>query len=140
MKTKLLMTSSAVVLGIFGIALTFLPNEILGLIQEEASSSLQLLMQIIGALYFAFAMLNWMSKGSIIGGVYNRPICMANFTHFLIAGLALIKAVVATRDLYYGFWAIAFVYLLYAVLYGIILFGHPLKEEGFNNEGNNVIS
>jgi len=31
-------------------------------------------MQIIGSFYFAFAILNWMSKGSIIGGIYNRPI------------------------------------------------------------------
>ena len=45
-------------------------------------------MQIIGSLYFALAILNWMSKGSFIGGIYNRPIAIANLTHFVIAGLA----------------------------------------------------
>ena len=129
MKTKLLMTSSAIVLGIPGIALTFLPSEILGLINEETSASLQLMMQITGGLYFSFGLLNWMSKRSIIGGIYNRPICLANFTHFLVAGLALIKAVLTTPGLTYGFWVIAFVYMLYAIFYGIVLFGHPFREK-----------
>ena len=81
MNTKLLMTLSAMILALIGISLIFLPNEILDYLELSVSETLQLLMQIIGSLYFALAILNWMSKGSIIGGIYNRPIAMANLTH-----------------------------------------------------------
>ena len=74
MNTKSLMTLSAIILALIGISLIFLPKEILEYLELSVSETLQLLMQIIGSFYFAFAILNWMSKGSIIGGIYNRPI------------------------------------------------------------------
>ena len=88
MNTKSLMTLSAIILALIGISLIFLPKEILDYLELSVSETLQLLMQIIGSFYFAFAMLNWMSKGSLIGGIYGRPIAMANLTHFVISGLA----------------------------------------------------
>jgi len=110
MNTKLLMTLSAMILALIGISLIFLPNEILDYLELSVSETLQLLMQIIGSLYFALAILNWMSKGSIIGGIYNRPIAMANLAHFVIAGLALIKGILANPSLSYVIWSIAIIY------------------------------
>ena len=74
MNTKSLMTLSAMILALIGISIIFLPKEILEYLELSVSDTLELLMQIIGSFYFAFAILNWMSKGSIIGGIYNRPI------------------------------------------------------------------
>ena len=85
-------------------------------------------MQIIGSLYFALAILNWMSKGSIIGGIYNRPIAMANLAHFVIAGLALIKGILANPSLSYVIWSIAIIYSIFAILFGIVAFKHPVGE------------
>ena len=99
MNTKSLMTLSAMILAMIGISLIFLPNEILDYLELSVSETLQLLMQIIGSLYFALAILNWMSKGSLIGGIYGRPIAMANLTHFVIAGFALIKGILANPSL-----------------------------------------
>jgi len=65
MNTKSLMTLSAMILALIGISLIFLPNEILDYLELSVSGTLQLLMQIIGSLYFALAILNWMSKGSL---------------------------------------------------------------------------
>ena len=76
------MTLSAIILALIGISLIFLPKEILDYFELSVSDTLELLMQIIGSFYYAFAMLNWMSKGSIIGGIYNRPIAIANLTHY----------------------------------------------------------
>ena len=81
MNTKSLMTLSAMILALIGISLIFLPNEILDYLQLSVSETLQLLMQIIGSLYFSLAILNWISKGSFIGRIYNRPIAMANLTN-----------------------------------------------------------
>ena len=128
MNTKSLMTLSALTLALIGISLIFLPKEILDYLELSVSETLQLLMQIIGSFYFAFAILNWMSKGSIIGGIYNRPIAMANLTHFVIAGLALIKGIVANPSLSYVIWSIAIIYSIFAILYGIVAFRHPVSE------------
>ena len=128
MNTKLLMTLSAMILALIGISLIFLPNEILDYLELSVSETLQLLMQIIGSLYFALAILNWMSKGSIIGGIYNRPIAMANLAHFVIAGLALIKGILANPSLSYVIWSIAIIYSIFAIFFGIVAFKHPVNE------------
>ena len=128
MNTKILMTLSAIILALIGISLIFLPKEILDYLELSVSETLQLLMQIIGSFYFALGILNWMSKGSIIGGIYNRPIAMANLTHFVIAGLALIKGILANPSISYVIWSIAIIYSIFAILYGIVAFRHPVSE------------
>jgi len=134
MNTKSLMTLSALTLALIGFSLIFLPKEILDYLELNVSETLQLLMQIIGSFYFAFAILNWMSKGSIIGGIYNRPIAMANLTHFVIAGLALIKGILANPSLSYVIWSIAIIYSIFAILFGIVAFKHPVSENKIDNQ------
>jgi|TARA_B100002051_G_scaffold121297_1_gene115509 hypothetical protein len=134
MNTKSLMTSSAIILALIGISLIFFPKEILDYFELSTSDTLELLMQIIGSFYFAFAMLNWMSKASLIGGIYNRPIALANWTHFFIAVLALIKGVLANPSLSYVIWSIAIIYSIFAILFGIVLFKHPVSENKINNK------
>ena len=134
MNTKPLMTLNAIMLALIGISLIFLPKEILDYFELSASDTLELLMQITGSLYFAFAMLNWMSKGSIIGGIYGRPIAIANLTHFVIAGLSLIKGTMANPGLSYVIWSIAIIYSIFAILFGIVLFKHPVSENKINNK------
>ena len=121
-------------MAIIGISASFIPHEILTFIGLPTNQPLPLLIQVIGAMYFAFAMLNWMSKGSIIGGIYNRPIAMANLTHFVIAGLALIKGVLANPSLSYVIWSIAIIYSIFAILFGIVAFKHPVSKNKINNQ------
>lgn len=72
-------------------------------------------------------MLNWMAKGSLIGGIYNRPIAVANFTHFIIAGLAVIKALMSDQQLSPLVWFAGIAYVVFGVLFAVILFQHPVK-------------
>ena len=117
-----------------GISASFIPHEILTFIGLPTNQPLPLLIQVIGAMYFAFAMLNWMSKGSIIGGIYNRPIAIANWTHFVIAGLALIKGILSNPSLSYIIWSIAIIYSTFAILFGIVAFSHPVSENKIDNQ------
>lgn len=128
MNTKYLMMASAVFLGAAGILLTFIPEEILKSFGLEATKPLQLIMQIIGALYFGYGMLNWMTKSSLIGGIYNRPIAVANFTHFFIAGLALIKGLFSNPTLPGIVWISGIIYGIFALSFGVILFRHPIAD------------
>jgi len=129
MNTKVLMSISAVFLLTAGIILTFLPDEILKYSDLENTGSIQVLLQIIGALYFGFGMLNWMIKTSLIGGIYNRPSAVTNFTHFFIAGLALVKGIIANPGLPKIIWIACCIYLIFAISFGIVLFRHPLTEK-----------
>lgn len=128
MNTKLIMSLSAVVLGVIGILLTFMAKEVAGYLLDNDSRISQILMQVLGALFFAFAMLNWMAKGSYIGGIYNRPIAIANFTHFLVGGLALLKAVINDSSLLMIVWVLAGIYLVFALLFARIVFGSPVVK------------
>lgn len=129
MNTKFMMTASAVFFGIMGIAFSFFPQEILSQLGIALDELMTLCLQVLGAMYLGFAMLNWMTKSSIIGGVYNKPIAMANFIHFVVAGLALIKGATAILELPMIIWVIAAVYGIFAVTFGLVMFRHPLKEK-----------
>jgi hypothetical protein len=72
-------------------------------------------------------MLNWMAKGSIIGGIYNRPIAIANFTHFVMGTLVLLKAL--DSALPWWLWALAGFYSIFAVLFAFLLFRHPANHK-----------
>ncbi|MDA3859952.1 MAG: hypothetical protein PF445_01885 [Melioribacteraceae bacterium] len=128
MNTKLIMTFSAIMLGIVGISLTFLPQEISIYFDLRTSKLIQTKIQILGALYFSFAMLNWMTKASFIGGVYNRPIVIANLTHFMIGSITLVKHIISSENLSVIFVILTTLYSLLTILFGRILFRHPGEE------------
>jgi len=128
MNTKLIMTSSALMMTLIGISLIFLPNVILNYIGLSSTKLAPIFLQLLGATYFAFAMLNWMAKGNLIGGIYNRPIAVGNFTHFFIGALVLIKIVFANQEIFF-LWIVNVVYLLFTLSFGLVLFKHPLKTD-----------
>lgn len=98
MNTKILMAASALLMALCGLAATFLPQEILVRVGEGSGPVLTIFVQVTGALYFAFAILNWMAKDSLIGGIYARPIAMGNLVHFFVGAITLVKAVFTGHD------------------------------------------
>ncbi|HRN50351.1 MAG TPA: hypothetical protein PLC52_00085 [Anaerolineales bacterium] len=127
MFSRFLMTASAVLMGLAGIALTFAPELLAGLFDVSAEPAVLLIGQVLGALYFALAMLNWMLKDSVIGGIYNRPALVTNLSHFVIAGLALLRHV-ADGHAAGILWAVAAVYALFGIGFGVLLFRHPSQK------------
>ena len=125
MNTKWVLTASALFLAVIGIGLTFLPKEIAGLMGLESIKFFPLVLQLAGSLYFSFAMINWMAKGSIIGGIYNKPIALGNFTHFFIGALALLKFWMNVGGLPQSVEILTVLYALFAILFGLIVFKHP---------------
>lgn len=128
MNTRLLMSASAIFMGIAGLCLTFLPAELInyaGLVTGEMSI---LLLQITGALFVAFASLNWMARGNLIGGIYSRPVAMGNFAHFFIGGITLLKSAI-TNEFMILLWTAAIIYTLFAVLFALVAFGNPLSTK-----------
>jgi hypothetical protein len=126
MNTRLLMSSSALFMAVLGIVGSFLPQESLAHFGARPDPPLVLLVQIGGALYLGFAILNWMAKGVLIGGIYSRPVALGNFLHFAVVAIILLKALLG------GFKPIeiiagAAVYSLFGVWFGLVLFTHPIR-------------
>lgn len=126
MNTKLVMTVSGVLMAFAGSALIFLSDYFLEYMGAAQNGLSLLVLQILGGLYFGFAMLNWAAKSNLIGGIYSRPVAIANFSHFLIGALALTKGFFVTeRTISVG--AVAFVYVVFALVFGKITFWPPQK-------------
>lgn len=100
MNTKLLMTVTSLVLALAGVVALFAPEAVLALAGAPAAELLTVLVQLLGALYFSLALMNWTAKDSAIGGIYARPVSLANFGHFFAGALLLIRyQVTAAFDL-----------------------------------------
>ncbi len=120
MKKKLLMAVSAAVMGAAGLAGTFLPQELLRALQLPASNVPALLVQLHAALLLAFAMMNWMAKSSLIGGIYNRPLAVGNLAHFTVGAITLTRFVVAGATI--PFFIATVIYVLFAFAFAYLVF------------------
>lgn len=120
------MMASSGIMGTAGFVLTFLPEEILHLLEMAPANLNVLFLQIMGALYLAFAMLNWMARANLIGGIYSKPVAVGNFAHFFIAGITIIKNALASPGIP-SLWVAGIIYALFAVLFARVAFGDPLK-------------
>jgi hypothetical protein len=121
MSNRIVLSASAVVFGVAGVAALFAPQEMLAAFSTDPKGVLPLLVQLVGALYFSAAMMNWTSRGSLIGGIYNRAVSLANLTHFTIGTLVLAKGAAAERT---GVvWIAVAVYLVFTVAFARIFFG-----------------
>ena len=129
MNTKIVMISSCIFLGALGITFTFIPDEIISGLSATPNPISILSLQLLGALYLGFTMLNWMAKGSQIGGIYNRPIAIGNFMHFAVGALALIKIITKIHTHSEIVISLTAVYSVFAILFGYVFITNPSRIE-----------
>lgn len=124
MNTKALMIVSAIFLGICGISLTFFSDELADILGLK--SSLTILLQLMGGLYFGLAMINWMARFHLIGGIYSRPVAIGNLMHFVIGALALIKQKTENAEITLEtLWVFTLIYAAFAILFCYVFFTTP---------------
>jgi hypothetical protein len=123
MNTKLLMVVSSIFLGIAGIITIFAPQELLAALQMPVTPPLPAVIQLMGALYVAFALTNWTAKDSVIGGIYARPISLGNFAHFTVGALGLGKYQLSDGSSALLF-IVLIVYVVFALIFGWLVFVH----------------
>lgn len=124
MHTRYLMILSAALMAIIGIAFSFMPQEVLGVHGSAPDTATVMLVQMAGAAYLGFAMLNWTARGILIGGVYAKPVALGNALHFMMVAIMLVKAA-------FTFGAVplmisAAVFSTFAVWFGYVLFRPPV--------------
>jgi hypothetical protein len=83
----------------------------------------------MGALYLGFAILNWMARSVMIGGIYARPIALGNFLHFAVLTTAAWKGIAAGAVASRVLLAACCAYTVFAVWFGLVLFTHPGEKQ-----------
>jgi len=121
------MSVSAIVMGLFGLAGTFLPDEILILLGISKTPLTMILLQMIGGLYLGFALLNWFTRSARIGGIYSRPVVLGNMMHFIVVAFALIRQLFEQFTIIFGIMAA--IYLAFAISFGLVLLSNPIKND-----------
>jgi hypothetical protein len=91
MKPNLLLVVVAASYGAVGLLLTFAPREVLGLLGSGSVPSVAWLAQILGAAFFGLAFLNWLQRFTLLGGIYGRPLVIANLTFAVPAFFASLR-------------------------------------------------
>jgi hypothetical protein len=120
------MSLSAIFMAALGIAATFMPQEILARLGCPCGSAGVLAIQVVGTLYLGFAMLNWMARSNLIGGIYSRPVAIGNLIHFAVVAITLLKAAVGGSLRTNEMIAACVAYLVFAVWFGLVVFTHPI--------------
>lgn len=128
MNTKLLMSLSAVFMAAVGGCATFLPQEILARRGCDRGGATVQLIQAAGAIYLGFAILNWMARSNLIGGIYSRPVAVGNLLHFAVVATTLLKAVIVGSPRTSEVIIFCFVYSVFSVWFGLVVFTHPIRE------------
>jgi len=115
------MTVTSILLAVAGVTALFVPDVVLSALGTAVTAQLFVMVQLMGGLYFGFALMNWTAKDSAIGGIYARPVSLGNFGHFFIGALLLIKDQLSSGfDL--PFFLVSVVYVLFAILFYWLVF------------------
>jgi len=124
MHTRILMIASAALMAVIGLAASFMPQEVLGLHGTVPDNATVLFVQMAGAVYLGFAILNWYARGILIGGIYARPVAAGNFLHFVMVAITLIKAAISFGAVELA--VSAAVFSVFAIWFGLVMFKSPV--------------
>jgi hypothetical protein len=126
MRTQLILVSSAVFLGVLALFLLFAPVESLSFLLLGYGALLPSLpAQLLSAPLLGLSALNWLSRGSTVGGIYGRPLLIANLIHFIVGSLVLLRPMVFLRLAAFAPWVLFGLYVVFAVLFALLLLRKP---------------
>jgi hypothetical protein len=115
---------SAAVLLFGGIALLFAPDAVLPALAPGFPAGAAWLGQLLAAAWLGVAALNWLQRSVILGGIYGRPVVLANCTLYFVSALSLLRAL-TNGGAPQALWAAAGPAVVLAVAYGALLFRGP---------------
>jgi hypothetical protein len=120
--------ASAGVLLVGGLALLFASDVILPRLIPGFPAGGVWLGQLLAAAWLAVALLNWLSRATLLGGIYGRPVVLTNAALYFIATMVLFKIVVR-GNAPAALWLILVPAALFAGIYGWLLFRGPFERD-----------
>jgi hypothetical protein len=121
-RVTVVFAGSAVLLAIAGLTCLFLPDFVAPRLGGASASTAPI--QLTAAGLLGFAALDWIGRNAIYGGIYGRPIVLANFLHGMILTTTLIRLQATPSYSLIGMFA-AILAGAYTVLFAVLLFRGP---------------
>ena len=92
MKLNLLVVITAVVYAIPGLVFAFAPDEVLLRLGVVAAPPLlHWLLELLGGALLGLAIMNAMQRYAMVGGVYGRPLLVANLSVLSVGGMSSLR-------------------------------------------------
>jgi hypothetical protein len=120
--------ASAALLLLGGLVLLFASDSILPRLIPNFPVAGAWLGQLMAASWLALGALNWLSQRQLIGGIYGRPVLMANAAFYFIVAMVLLK-IVAQTAAPAALWIVFAPAILFAGIYGWLLFRGPFERD-----------
>ena len=127
MPPRLVMSATAALLGLAGLTLLFAPAWILSLYGVVLPPPELVLAQLLGAALLGNAIINWLGRQAVLGGIYGRPLMVGNLGHCLIAALVLLRAAMGGADRP-AVWVTLGLYAVCAAGFATLLFRRPVTS------------
>jgi hypothetical protein len=118
---------SALLLLIGGLALLFAPDVLLPALAPGFPLAAAWLGQLLAAAWLGMAALNWLQRTALLGGIYGRPVVLANGALYFISALSLLRAM-AGGTAPRAMWLICAPAALLAVAYSTLLLRGPFDS------------
>src|SRR5919107_5264542 len=93
MISSLVSRVSAALLALAGLALLFASDVLLPAAVPGFPVAAAWVGQLLGAAWLGVAALNWLQRAAVLGGVYGRPVVLANLALYFVSALSLLRAV-----------------------------------------------
>lgn len=126
--SSLLSRASAAVLLVAGAALLFASDALLPMLAPGTPASAFWIGGLLGAAWLGVAALNWLGRSAVLGGIYGRPVVMANLALYFISALTLGRAALEPGAPA-ALWALAAPMAVLAAAYGGLLLRGPLARD-----------
>ena len=120
--------ASALLLLLGGLALLFLPDVVLPRLVPGFPVAGAWLGQLLGAAWLGVAALDWLARGTLLGGIYGRPVVTANAVLHFVSATSLLREG-ARGGAPAALWLLAAPAALLAVAWGWLLLRGPLERD-----------
>ena len=118
---------SAAVLLLGGLALLFAPDVVLPALVPGFPRSAAWLGQLLAAAWLGIAALNWLQRATLLGGIYGRPVVVANGALYFITAASLVRPLLAGTAPSLV-WLLCVPAALLAGIYGALLLRGPFDS------------
>jgi hypothetical protein len=127
MVSSLVSRVSAFVLLLAGLALLFAPDVVLPRLVAGFPPAGVWLGQLLAAAWLGTAALNWVSQRAVLGGIYGRPVVLANVALYGVSALSLARAAVEPGGA--RLWTGCALATALAAVYGWLLLRGPVAGD-----------
>ena len=126
---RVLLTTSAGLMGAAGAICNFMPDDIAAAMGLSGLPAGTFLVQLLAGLLLALAVINWMCRSLRIGGIYGRPLALGNALNFVVAAFALGRLPGDVMPIAVG-WALLAITCAHAIGFVWLVFAGPAPGSG----------